>query len=116
MQGNIDLLNVGDILKKTLKKKSLIIKEKDGKDKDDSKDSRRLSAQRRVAQLRQAPARAARIGAKNIEGRIRNRTFKIKKTACTAKSRGSKKYGRIVHRITVRRSTVYPAEVRTRRY
>ena len=38
-----------------------------------------------------APARAPRIGVKTIEGRIRNRTFKIKKAACATKSRGSNK-------------------------
>ena len=62
-------------------------------------DQRRLAAQSRAAQPRQAPARAPvgaparapRIGVKNIEGRIRNRTFKIKKTACAAKSYRSKK-------------------------
>ena len=59
-------------------------------------DQRQLETQRRAAQPRQAPARApvraleraCRIGVKNIEGKIRNRTFKIN---CTAKSYRSKK-------------------------
>ena len=61
-------------------------------------EQRRLAAQRREAQLRQAPARAPvrapvraparapRIGVKNIEGRIRNRTFKIKKLLAQPKA------------------------------
>ena len=84
-------------------------------------DQRRLAAQRRAAQPRQAlarapvraPAGAPRIEVKNIERGIHNRTFKIKKTACTAKSRRSKKTGRVIRIMTVRRSAIYPAEVRT---
>ena len=83
-------------------------------------DQRRLAAQKRAAQPRQAsvraPARAPRIEVKNIERGIQNRTFKIKKTACTAKSRGSKKTGRFIRIMTVRRSAIYPPEVRTYLY
>ena len=83
-------------------------------------DQRRLAAQKRAAQPRQAsaraPARAPRIEVKNNERGIQNRTFKIKKTACTAKSRGSKKTGRFIRIMTVRRSAIYPAEVRTYLY
>ena len=42
-------------------------------------DQRWLSVQRTVAPPRQVPARAPRNSVKNIEERIRNRTFKIKK-------------------------------------
>ena len=83
-------------------------------------DQRRLAAQKRAAQPRQtsarAPTRAPRIEVKNIERGIQNRTFKIKKTACTAKSRGSKKTGRFIRIMTVRRSAIYPPEVRTYLY
>ena len=62
-------------------------------------DQTQLAVQRREAQLWQAPATAPmrapviapRIGVKTFEARIRNRTFKIKKTACTTKIYRSKK-------------------------
>ena len=57
-------------------------------------EQRRLAAQRREAHPRQAPARAPvraparapRIRLKNIEGRIRNRTFEIKKLLAQPKA------------------------------
>ena len=87
-------------------------------------DQRRLAAQSRAAQPRQAPARAPvraparapRIGVKNIEGRIRNRTFKIKKLLAQPKAIEVKNNGCVVRRMTIRKSTIYPAEVRTRHH
>ena len=74
-------------------------------------DQRRLAMQRTVASPRQVPVRAPRIRVKNIEGRIRNRTFKIKKLL--AQQMEVKKNVCVVCRMAVRRSTVYQTEVRT---
>ena len=74
-------------------------------------DQRRLAMQRTVASPRQVPARAPRIRVKNIEGRICNRTFKIKKLL--AQQMEVKKNVCVVCRMAVRRSTVYQTEVRT---
>ena len=74
-----------------------IKQEKHGKDKDDSKHSSRSdtvfiarrAAQPRQAQVRalvRASARAQRIGVKNIEGRICNSAFKIKKLLAQPKA------------------------------
>ena len=57
-------------------------------------DQKWLAVQRRAVPPRQAPVRAPRIGVKNIEGRIRNRTFKIKKTTRTTKRESKKKWSR----------------------
>ena len=76
-------------------------------------DQRRLAMQRTVASPRQVPVRAPRIRVKNIEGRIRNRTFKIKKLLAQQKVVEVKKNVCVVCRMAVRRSTVYQTEVRT---
>ena len=87
-------------------------------------DQRQVAAQRRAAQIRQAPVRALmrapvrtpRIRVKTIEGRIRNRTFKIKKLLAQPKAIEVKKSDRVVRRMTVRKSKIYPAETRTHHY
>ena len=79
-------------------------------------DQKWLAVQRRAVPPRQAPVRAPRIGVKNIEGRIRNRTVKIKKKLLAQPNVKVEKNGRDVRRMTVRRSAIYLAEVRTRRY
>ena len=56
-----------------------------------------------------------RIGVKNIEGRIRNRTFKIKRLLAQPKNIDVKKHGVVVQKIVVRR-TIFPAEVRRAYY
>ena len=70
-----------------------------------------VSDQRQFAAQRRAP----RIGVENIEGRIYNTTFKIKKLLAQPKAVEVKKNGCVVCRMTVR-SKIYPAEVRTRHY
>ena len=52
-----------------------------------------------------------RIGVKNIEGRIRNRTFKIKKLLAQPKNVDVKKRGFVLRKMVVRRKTIFPAEV-----
>ena len=52
-----------------------------------------------------------RIGVKNIEGRIRNRTFKIKKLLAQPKNVDVKKRGFDLRKMVVRRKTIFPAEV-----
>ena len=56
-----------------------------------------------------------RIGVKNIEGRIRNRNFKIKRLLAQPKNIDVKKHGVVVQKIVVRR-TIFPAEVRRAYY
>ena len=47
------------------------------------------------------------MSVKNIEGRVRNRRFKIKRMSAQPKNAEVKKKGRLVRKMTVRRSTVY---------
>ena len=62
---------------------------------------------------RVAPAcRWAISGIKNIEGRIRNRTFKIKKLIAQPKNIQVKKNGQVVRKMTVRRRAIFPSERR----
>ena len=73
-------------------------------------DKRRMNLQQRLAAqtaakprpARVAPARRrARSGVKNIEGRIRNRTFKIKKVIAQPKTIEVKKNGQVARKMTV---------------
>ena len=68
----------------------------------------RPSGQRRVPRQR--------IRVKNIEGRIRNRTFKIKSLLAHPKNVDVKKRGVVVRKMVVRRSKIYPAEVKRAYY
>ena len=62
---------------------------------------------------RVAPARRrAMSGVKNIEGRMRNRTFKIKKLIAEPKYTEVKKNGQVVRKMTVRRRAIFPSERR----
>ena len=51
-------------------------------------------------------------GVKNIEGRMRNRTFKIKKLIAEPKNIEVKKNGQVVRKMTVRRRAIFPSERR----
>ena len=51
-------------------------------------------------------------GVKNIEGRVRNKRFKIKRLLPQPKNIEVKKRGVAVRRMVVRRETIFPAEVR----
>ena len=84
-------------------------------------DKRRMNLQQRLAAqsagktrpARVAPARRRAIsGVKNIEGRIRNRTFKIKKLIAQPKNIQVKKNGQVVRKMTVRRRAIFPGETR----
>ena len=68
----------------------------------------RSPGQRRI--LRQ------RIRVKNIEGRIRNRTFKIKKLLAQPKNVDVKKRGVVLLKMVVRRKAIFPAEIRRAYY
>ena len=57
-----------------------------------------------------------RIGVKNIEGRIRSRTFQIKRLVAQPKNINTKKNGVIVRKIVVRRRTIFLVEVRRVHY
>ena len=53
-----------------------------------------------------------RIGVKNIEGRINNKTFKIKILSAQPKNIDVKKNGVVACKMVVRRRTIFPGEVR----
>ena len=75
----------------------------------------RLAAQAagKLGPARVAPARRrARSGVKNIEGRITNRTFKIKKLIAKPKNIEVKKNGQVVRKMTVQRRVIFPGERR----
>ena len=84
-------------------------------------DKRRMNLQQRLAaqaagELRPArvvPARRRAIsGVKNIEGRIKNRTFKLKKLIAQPKNIEAKKNGQVVLKMIVRRRSIFPGEQR----
>ena len=53
-----------------------------------------------------------RIGVKNIEGRIENKTFEIKRLLAQPKNVDVKKNGVVVCKMVVKRRTIFPGEVR----
>ena len=55
-------------------------------------------------------------GVKNIEGRVRNKRFKIKRLLPQPRNTEVKKKGVVVRRMVVRRETIFPAEVRRAYY
>ena len=61
-------------------------------------------------QRRRQPKRI-RSGVKNIEGRIRNKTFEIKQLIAVPKNIQVKKTGQVVLRMTVRRKAIIPPEI-----
>ena len=77
---------------------------------------RKQVAQIKIARQQRRPVRAQGMGVKNIEGRVRNRRFKIKRMMAQSKNVEVKKNGRVVRKMIVRRSTVYPIEVRRAYY
>ena len=63
------------------------------------------------------PMRLPRMGVKNIENRrIRNRRYKIKRILAQPKNVEVKHNGRVVRRMVVRRSTIYPGSKRKNYY
>ena len=61
--------------------------------------------------------RLPRMGVKNIENRrIRNRRYKIKRILAQPKNVEVKHNGRVVRRMVVRRSTIYPGSRRRNYY
>ena len=61
--------------------------------------------------------RLPRMGVKNIENRrIRNRRYKIKRILAQPKNVEVKYNGRVVRRMVVRRSTIYPGSRRRNYY
>ena len=83
-------------------------------------DQRRQAA-RQAVRLRAKPVAAVRpprqqTGVKNIERRIRNRTFRIKRLLAQPKNVDDKRRGVVVWKMVVRRRTIFPAEVRRAYY
>ena len=63
------------------------------------------------------PMRLPRMGVKNIENRrIRNRRYKTKRILAQPKNVEVKHNGRVVRRMVVRRSTIYPGSRRKNYY
>ena len=52
--------------------------------------------------------RAPGTGVKNIEGRVCNKTFKVKKLIAVPKTIEVKKNGQMVRKMTVRRRVIFP--------
>ena len=76
-----------------------------------------MSDQRwRQFQRRQAARKRVRSGVKNIEGRVRNKTFKIKQLIAVPKNIQVKKNGQVVRRMTVHRRDIFPAEYKRAEY
>ena len=76
---------------------------------------RMVASQRRQQMQQPGPSRAAPCrrrapgtGVKNIEGRVPNRTFKIKKLITVSKNIETKKNGQVVKKMTVRRRAIFP--------
>ena len=74
------------------------------------------SAQRQIDRQQRRPKRTPGMGIKNLERRVRNRRFKIKAMVAQPKNVEVKRNGKIVRKMVVRRSTIYPAEVRRAYY
>ena len=55
-------------------------------------------------------------GVKNIEGRVRNKQFKIKRLLAQPKNIEVKRRGVVFCKMVVRRKTIFPAEVRRAYY
>ena len=76
-------------------------------------DQRWRQFQRRQAA---APRKRVRFGVKNIEGRVCNKTFKIKQLIAEPKNIQVKKNEKVVRRMTVHRTAIFPAEHRHAEY
>ena len=68
---------------------------------------------RKLPVARRARARAC---VKNIEGRIHNKTFKIKKLIVQPKNVNAKRNGQVVRKMTVRRRAIFPGKHRGSQY
>ena len=71
---------------------------------------------RRQFQKRQAAHKWVRSGVKNIEGRVRNKTFKIKQLITVPKNILVKKNDQVVWRMTVLRRAIFPTEHKRAEY
>ena len=73
--------------------------------------ARVVSHQRwREFQRRQVARNRVTSGVKNIEGRVRNKTFKIKQLIAVPKNIQVKKNGQVMQRMTVHRRAIFPAQ------
>ena len=63
-------------------------------------------------QRRRRQPRQKKIGVKNIERRIRGRSFKMKRLLAQQRNNDVKKNGIVIRKMVVRRRTIFPAEVR----
>ena len=113
-------MKIPEILKLALKRlTNLFLNKKDGEN--DAESESRLQPEERNSstsdsQTTEETSESTGTGVKNIESRVRNRRFKIKGMIAQPKIVEVKKNGRVVRKMIVRRSTVYPAEVRRAYY
>ena len=103
LKKNIDSLNLPIVLKNALKKiKNLFIPQTKGQEKE---------------QNAKETSEASRGGEKNNDRiRIRNRSYNIKRILAKPKNIDVKHNGRVVRRMVVRKSTIYPSTRRRQEY
>ena len=70
----------------------------------------------RVQMRPRRPVKPPGMGLKNMAKIIRIRRFKIKRMTEQPRNVEVKRNGRVVHRMVVRRRTIYPGEVRRNHY
>ena len=123
LKGNIESLKLPKIIKIRLKKLKIYLFLTMARTKVIARmvSEKRKNLQQRLAAQAAGKPRPARVapshrrainGVKNIEERIRNRTFKIKKLIAHPKNIEVKKNGPVVGKMTVQRRAIFPGEQR----
>ena len=123
LKGNVESLKLTKIIKIRLKKLKIYLFLTMARTKVIARmvSEKRKNLQQRLAAQAAGKPRPARVapshrrainGVKNIEERIRNRTFKIKKLIAHPKNIEVKKNGPVVGKMTVQRRAIFPGEQR----
>ena len=123
LKGNVESLKLPKIIKIRLKKLKIYLFLTMARTKMIARmvSEKRKNLQQRLAAQAAGKPRPARVapshrrainGVKNIEERIRNRTFKIKKLIAHPKNIEVKKNGPVVGKMTVQRRAIFPGEQR----
>ena len=123
LKGNVESLKLPKIIKIRLKKLKIYLFLTMARTKMIARmvSEKRKNLQQRLAAQAAGKPRPARVapshrrainGVKNIEERIRNRTFKIKKLIAHLKNIEVKKNGPVVGKMTVQRRAIFPGEQR----
>ena len=123
LKGNVESLKLPKIIKIRLKKLKIYLFLTMARTKMIARmvSEKRKNLQQRLAAQAAGKPRPARVapshrrainGVKNIEERIRNRTFKIKKLIAHPKNIEVKKNGPVVGKMTVQRRAIFPGQQR----